>query len=170
MTMAPMPYRWTGEGWEPLPHVRRQADREFVIGEVRRLVDHVEESEVSRNHQFAFLREAWLNLSDELKAEYPSPDFLRKRGLIATGWCTVQDYVCGSKAEAERWAMNLRRELDPYVLIVVSQSVVRVFKARSQRRGAMTKADFQASKTALIEWAADLLGVLPEELSRARAA
>lgn len=166
MTRAPMPYRWSGDAWVIHPRFQRQADAAFAIGETRMMVEVEERSEASHRQEFAWLREAWLSLPERIATEYPSPEHLRKRALIATGWCTMTDYVCGSNAEALRWATNLRKEMDEYALVIVERTVVRVLKAKSQSIRAMGKADFQASKTALMEWVAGLLEVSPDTLSR----
>jgi hypothetical protein len=163
--IPPLPFVWTGEGLKPLSS--RAADQHYVIGERYTVAPIEERSEVSHRHEFAWLREAHASLPDHLAAEYPTPDHLRKRALIATGFCTTADYVCGNRAEALRWAANMRKEVDEYTLVIVSNTVVRVHKAKSQKRGAMDKAEFQASKTAIIEWVAGLLDVAPDTLARA---
>lgn len=168
MITAPMWFTWDGEAMQPrAPHL---ADQSYVIGQRYRMGEIEERSEVSHNHQFAWLNEAWQSLPDHLQQEYPSADFLRRRALIATGWCNVTDYPCGTKAEAARWAEFLRREIEAYDVVVQSESVVRVFRPRSQARGKMNKADFQASKTAVLEWVAALLEVEPATLERQAAA
>jgi hypothetical protein len=165
-----MPYRWTGDAWVIHPRFQKQADAAFAIGETRMMVEVEERSEASHKQEFAWLREAWLSLPESIAREFPSPEHLRKRALIATGWCTMTDYVCSSGAEAIRWAANLRKEVDEYALVIVERSVVRVMKAKSQSRKAMRKDDFQASKTAILEWVAGLLDVAPETLARVKEA
>jgi len=166
MAGAPMPYRWSGDSWVIHPRFQRQADAAFAIGESRMMVEVEERSEASHRQEFAWLREAWMSLPEHVASEYPSPEHLRKRALIATGWCTMTDYVCGSNAEALRWATNLRKEMDEYALVIVERTVVRVLKAKSQSIRAMGKADFQASKTAILEWVAKLLEVEPATLAK----
>lgn len=166
MAGAPMPYRWSGDAWVIQPRFQRQADASFAIGEVRMMVEVQERSEVSHNHEFGWLKDAWLSLPESIANDYPSPEHLRKRALISTGWCTVTDYPCVSRAEAMRWAAFLRKEVDEYAIVQIERTVVRVFKAKSQSRKAMGKADFQASKTAIIEWVAKLLDVAPATLAR----
>jgi hypothetical protein len=168
MSAPPMWFQWDGEAM--IPRSRRAADERFVIGEFYRLGEIEEASEVSRSHQFVWLKEAWANLPDHLVAAYPSPEHLRKAALINTGWCTTTDYVCTSHAEAQRWATNLRREVSPYDVVEVSAGVVRVHRARSQKKGAMDRKDFQDSKNAILEWVAKLLEVDPAALERAKAA
>lgn len=166
MSAPPILMTWEGDAMRPLPRFAGLADEQFVIGATYRMAEIEERSEVSHNHQFAWLKPAWQSIPDALKADYPSPEHLRKRALIATGWCSVQDYPCGSRAEAARWAVNLKREADEYTVVIPSESVVRVYKARSQARGAMDRADFQASKTAIIEWISGLIEVAPATLAR----
>lgn len=169
MTSAPaMFFQWSGEAM--IPRSNLAADEVFVVGQYYRLAEVEEASEVSRNHQFAWLKDAWATLPDHLSYRYPSPEHLRKAALIATGWCTTTDYVCGTPTEAQRWAENLRREVSTYDVVEVSASVVRVHRARSQRRGAMDKKDFQACKSAILDWVAGLLEVEPGALERSRAA
>lgn len=162
-----MAFRCANGGLFPTERFVEAARERFAEGAVYWLTDDPERTEKSHNHEFAFISTAWKTLPDHLAAEYPSSEALRKRALIATGWCTVQDYPCGSRAEVARWVANLRRELDEYTIIVPSETVVRVFRARSQSRKAMGGVDFQRSKTDVLHWIADLLGVAPETLSRA---
>lgn len=157
-------------GFAPTPRFRAMVDDQFANDVVYWLTVEPQRSEKSHGHEFAWLTEAWKTLPDELTAEYPTSEHLRKRALIQTGWRTTQDYVCGSRAEAARWAANLRRELDEYAVVLVSAGVVRVHRAVSQAKAAMGAADFQKSKQDILEWVAATLGVTVEALTRARAA
>lgn len=143
------------------------ADELYGPGEVLLLAPVDERSEISHRHEFAWLREAWENLPEALAADYPSAEHLRKRALIATGWCDVRDYPATSRAEALRLAATLKAELDDYAVVIVRDAVVRVCRAKSQARGKMNKADFQASKEAVLTYAANLLGVTAKELEAA---
>lgn len=160
----------TPEGFVPTPRFEQAFQEKFVDGAAYWLTVEAERTDKSHNHEFAWLAEAWKTLPDHLATEYPTSESLRKRALIATGYCTVSDYVCSSRAEALRWAANLRREADDYALVVVSQTVVRVYRAMSQSRRAMKGPEFQASKQAILDWVSDLLGVEPGQLLQARAA
>ena len=169
--LAPLPFCWTGSAFEPVGrHARGECERAFGAGQIVRLVEHEDRSEVSHRHQFAWLKAAWESLPSDLMAQYPSPEHLRKIALVRTGWCTVQDYVCGSRAEAQRWVSFLQREVDPYTIVEASESVVRVYRARSQARGAMNAKDFRAAKDAVLLWVSNLLGVEPDALEAARPA
>jgi hypothetical protein len=166
----PTLFTWDAEAGVMVPRWPKLAASRFSGGEDYALVAHEHRSDKTHRHEFAWLREAWANLPEALADQFPTPEHLRKRGLISTGFCNVTDYPCGSRAEALRWAANLRREADDYAVVVVSESVVRVMKAKSQSRRAVDAREFQASKTALLEWCAGLIGVAPETLGQAREA
>lgn len=156
--------------FHPLRRHHNEIAGKFGDGQIVLLEDIEERSEASHRHEFAWLREAWLTLPESMAGEYRSPEHLRKKALIATGYCTQTDYVCATKAEAARWAVNLKRELNEYDLVIVSESVVRVVRPKSQSRKAMPGGEFQQSKTAILEWVSGLIGVTPAQLSEARAA
>jgi len=149
---------------------QRQADQQFCVGESYRLAPIEDRSDISHNHEFAWLREAWASLPEALSDQFPSPAVLRKWALIRAGYCDVTDHVCQFKTEAARTAVLLSAQTDDYAIIAVEDKTVRVFKARSQSRKAMDKAEFQASKTAIMDVIAGLLDVEPEALADLRAA
>ena len=161
---APLPFEWTGEAMRVLPGFQRQADQLFTIGERYRLEPVEERSAASHRHYFKAVNEAWANLPERLAAHYPTAEHLRARALIEAGYCTIADYVCSSRAEAVRWAANLRAEASEYALVVISETVVRVFKPKSQSVKAMGKEEFQASKDAVFTALAKMIGVTTAEL------
>ena len=147
-----------------LPGFQRQADQMFTIGERYRLAPVEERSGASHRHYFSAVNEAWANLPERLAAHYPTAEHLRARALIEAGYCTIADYVCSSRAEAVRWAANLRAEASEYALVVISETVVRVFKPKSQSVRAMGREEFQASKDAVFTALAKMIGVTTAEL------
>jgi len=162
----PLVFQWSGEAMVPASgYWSRQANEHFVVGQRYRLVEEAERSEVSHKHEFAFLREAWNSLPDELLAQYPNTEILRKHALIAKGYCTMVQHACPTKAEAERLAAILK-PLDAYAVVIRRENVVTVYHAVSQSKRAMGAAQFQASKQALMEFVGDLLGVAPETIGR----
>lgn len=164
--MQPILYQWQGDGWAPAnSYWARQADAEFAIGE-RRLLDTAEErSEVSHRHEFAWLKEAWLQLPESLADQYPSPKHLRKRALIQGGFFDEQIVDAGSNAAALRVAAAFRSR-EEFSLVIVRGAFVVIRTAKSQSRLAMKAAEFQASKTAVLEIVSDLIGVEPSQLQR----
>ena len=162
---APLPCRWTGEAFEPLPRYRAECDRHYVVGDVYRLTEHVERSQASHNHEFAWLTEAWRNLPENLADLYPSPEHLRKRGLIEAGYYDEMAVDAGGNAAALRVASAFRN-IDEFSLVIVRGPIVIRRTAKSQSRRAMGAKEFQESKSALMDVVAAMIGVTPEALNR----
>jgi hypothetical protein len=165
MTDAPLLLRYDGDGTFNVPSQfwAGKADKQFVVGEILPMVPHQERSDVSHNHEFAFIAEAWRNLPEQFRDEpwAQSPEHLRKYALIRCRFCNTQTYPCASRAEADRWAANLRPK-DEYSIVKAEGNAVYVFTAMSQKKrgiGAMDKKTFQASKQAIMDFVDDLLGV-----------
>lgn len=163
----PVAFRWDGDAMIPL--APRRADQEYVVGEVYTLVAHEDRSDASHNHEFAWLTEAWKNLPERLAELYPSPAHLRKRGLIEAGFYDETAVDAGTAAAAIRVASAFRAR-EEFALVIVRGPVVLIRTAKSQSRRAMDKATFQASKTALMEVVAEMIGVAPAALAKAEAA
>lgn len=161
----PIAYRWTGEAHEPLLRFAREADRQFVVGEVYRLTAVEERSIATHNHMFACLHSAWMNLPDELAARFPSEEHLRKFALIKTGFYDKHDYVAATHREAMELAAFIR-PLDSYAVVDVSGVVVTVYTAQSQSRAKADRKRFAEQKTKVLDYVADLIGVTTEELTR----
>lgn len=170
---APLMLRYDGEGnFAPASAFwAGRADRDFVVGEIYKIVEHQDRSEISHRHEFASIAEMWKSLPERYAHEpwAQTAEHLRKYALIRTRWCDTQTYPCGSHAEAKRWAANLR-PLDEYSVVTVEGSLVYRFTAQSQSRRAMGKAKFQQSKTDIIEFIEDLIGVERGSSENSRAA
>ena len=123
MTLSPIPMVYAGgDTFRVSPRFIPKVIEHFGEGEVVLMAQVEERTEVSHNHEFAWLRDAWATLPESIADDYPSPEHLRKRALIATGWATMRDYVCASRAEATRLAATLKSELDAYALIIASEA------------------------------------------------
>ena len=146
-----------------------RCDKQFVIGETKPMAAYEDRSYASHNHEFAWLTEAWRNLPEGLAELYPSPEHLRKRALIDCGYYDETIVDAGTKTAALRVAAAFRAR-EEFSFIVVRGPLVVIRTAKSQSRRAMAKAEFQESKTAIMELIAGLLGVSVDELQRARAA
>jgi hypothetical protein len=158
---------YEGDGrFAALPRAKAACAEHYGQGEVVMLAPVEERSEASHRHAFAWLRDVWASLPEHIADQYPSAEHLRKKALIATGWCDVRDYACASRAEATRLAATLKAELDDYTVIILRDAVVRVARARSQAFRKMNKADFQASKTDVIRWVSDLIGADPQAVAK----
>lgn len=166
---GPLVFRWSGEAMEPLRHFVREANTRYVVGETYCMDEIHEASTKSRGHYFALIREGWLNLPDAEAERFPTTEALRKYALIRAGYRDERTIVCASRAEALRVAAFVR-PMDPYAVVTVAEAVVRVWTAQSQSRRAMGKADFQASKDAVLAVIAAMLDVAPAQLRQASAA
>lgn len=148
-----------------VPVYPRIAARTFEPGTRVLVVPYEQRSPASHNHEFAWLAEAWKNLPEAMAEDVPNPEALRKRALIATGWYEEATVDAGSQAAAQRVAAFMRGG-DGFAFIVTRGPIVVRRTARSQSRRAMGKADFERSKTDIIEWVSAQIGVTPETLQR----
>ncbi|PBB75167.1 hypothetical protein CK227_10265 [Mesorhizobium sp. WSM4308] len=171
MTTAPINLRYEGEGnFRVMSNYwAARADKDFVIGEVYKMVEHHDRSQISHNHYFAALGNAWSNLPDRLFEEFPTAEVLRKKLLIRAGYADERSIVCASKAEAQRVAAFIK-PMDDYAVVTVREAVVRVYTAQSQSVKAMGAKPFQASKQAVLDALDDLLGVERGVTERSEAA
>jgi hypothetical protein len=160
MASAPIPLRYEGDGdFRVMSNFwMARADKEFVVGEVYKMVEHHDRSDASHNHYFAAVKNGFDNLPDHMKGEYPTVEHLRKKALIRCGYRNERDIVLSSMAEAERVA-SFMRPMDDYCIVVPVNCVVRVWTAKSQSTKAMGAKDFQASKSDVLDFVDDLLGV-----------
>ncbi len=168
MTIQPIPCRWTGEAFVPLPRAKALCAEQHSPSDIY-IVDTMEErSWKSHRHFFTLVNEAWANLPEDAAQRYPSPTHLRKWALVKAGFRDERSIVCASRAEALRVAAFVKQG-DEYAVVVVTGPVVTAYSAKSQRGKAMDRRTFQASKTAVLDILADLLGVQTEALKRSAA-
>ncbi len=166
MKGGPLPYVWDGAALRPLPAFAEAASASFSVGEVVALAPAELRSAPSHRHYFACVREAWLNLPQPHAARFPTDEHLRKYALIKAGYRDERSIVCASKAEARRIAAFIR-PIDDYAVVLVEGPVIVQFTAKSQSTTGMSKAEFQASKDAVLGTLADMIGVDPATLVRA---
>lgn len=167
--IAPRYFRWDAERSVMVPLNPKHADKHFVDGEQYRLGVVEERSTNSHNFYFAALNNAWENLPDALVERFPTSEHLRRHALVKAGYCNVQEFVAASKAEAVRLATFVRG-IDEYAVVTITSAVVQRFSAKSQSYKAMGKAEFEASKTKVLEIVSEMIGVTPDALQKARAA
>lgn len=158
----PQSFTWDGEVM--VPRSPRLADKAYTVGENYLLVTHEERSSATHNHEFAWLKDAWLNLPENLAEQFPTPEHLRKRALIDGGFYEETVVDAGTTAAALRVASAfISRE--EFSLVIVRRHVVVIRTAKSQSRRSMNKQEFQASKTAILEIVSNMIGVKPEQLT-----
>lgn len=165
MTMPPIMARWDGGTLVPLLRFKRLCDDNLVIGELYTIEPIEQRSMKSHSHFFASLADAWRNLRDEEAMRYPTIEHLRRFALIHEGFAQSREIVASSKAEAHRIAAFVK-PMDEYAVVTIKELVVTIWTARSQSLKAMGKADFQKSKTAVLEYVSTLIGTSREELEK----
>jgi hypothetical protein len=159
-------FTWTDDGTMlPHPRYRRQCDREFVVGENYPFAIAEERSAATHRHYFACVREAWINLPEDMQERFPTEDHLRKYALVKAGYCDERSIVAASNAEAQRFAAFVK-PMDDFAIVTVALRVVTVRTAKSQSARAMGKQVFQESKQRVLEVLADLLNVSADDLAR----
>lgn len=163
MTSAPLTFTWDGESM--VPRHARLADKQFVVGQSYLLEEHQERSTRSHAHYFACIAEAHSNLPEDLAERFPTSEHLRKYVLIQCGYRDERSIVCLSKAEAQRVA-GFMRPMDCYAVVTVSEAVVRVYTAQSQSVKAMGAKQFQESKTRVLDFLSDKIGVSTQSLEQ----
>lgn len=163
--MNPLAFIWDGQAMKVVSHQARLADQQFVIGQSYVLSEVEERSSASHRHFFSLVREAWMNLPEALAERFPSAEHLRKYALVKAGYRDERSIACASKAEAQRVGAFVK-PMDDYAVVVIFEATVMVYTAKSQSVRAMGKADFQASKEAVLGALADMIGVDVTTLQR----
>ena len=154
--IRPLKFRWDGKAMKPT--VPAAADGMYEVGRSYWLEPWVPASSASRSHYFASIKEAWNNLPEHLSDRFPSPEHLRKYALIRSGYHDERTIVAGSKAEARRIAAFIR-PMDEFAVVTVHEATIVVHTAKSQSARAMGKADFQKSKSDVLDLLAPMIGV-----------
>ena len=167
MSAPPLLFDWNGEAM--VPRAKKAPDRAFVIGEQYLLAEVQDRSRNTHNHYFAALAECWKSLPEHLAERFASSEHLRKWALIKAGYRDERSVVCASKAEAERVAAFIK-PMDDFAVARVSEAVVIVYTAKSQSVRARGKAEFQASKSAVLDVLAEMLGVPVGQIPKQEAA
>jgi hypothetical protein len=150
----------------PTDRYAKLAASQHHEGEPYTLVQLEERSQASHNAYFAELHSYWENLPEKIAARWPSENHFRRWLLVETGWFTESEIECASAYTAKQTA-GLVRDLDGYARISVHGNKVIIKRAKSQSRIAMPeKQDFERSKRATLELAAQFVGVSPSQMKR----
>jgi len=166
---VPIQVMWQDGVFVPSDRQMDYCRKEFGEGEVITFERNEERSAATHRHQFAWLREAWLNLPEDIAKHHASPEALRKWALIETGFYHEELSVWDSEKDAITAASFMRR-FDQYSVVNVKGNVVQRLTAMSQSTRAMGKDKFQASKQAILELISGLLEVAPEQLRESESA
>lgn len=115
-----------------------------------------ERSTESHNHYFAKLEELFSTLPEETAARFRNIDHFRSWCLIHEGFANEQCLFESSPSEAQVAARTLRKR-EPFSMVDVSGTVVRIWSAESQARNVMSRKRFEESKQKVLELAEHLV-------------
>ncbi len=158
---------WDGESLVPVnQREAHRADKQLVVGERYWIGEYQDRSHKSHNHYYACLHHAWLNLPEEHndKPYAVTQDHLRKHALIMTHYCQTLSCLCKSEQHAKKFAADCKH-LDDFVFVSTQNDLVICYIAESQSYKAMGKKRFEASKQAVLEYVAHMVGISVEELT-----
>lgn len=163
--MIDIAYTWTAdEVMKPIARFASLCRDKFVVGRIYTL-EIKERSEESHDHYFACLHKAWLHLPESIEKEFGNEIGFRKKMLIWANYFDETLFLCSSNEEAHGVAA-VCMGLDQYAEITVEGSLLRIRKAKSQKKKLMGNREFQASKQAVFDVIAKLIGVSPAELGK----
>ena len=156
------PFTWKDEALRPFV-LPSQIPHRWKSGDVVWLMEDAISGDKSRRHMFAWLRSAWSHLPEEYGDVYLTPEHLRKAALIAAGWCreTVVEAGTSRRADAIAAAMH---GMDEFAIVFVRDEYVICRRAKSQAKAAMSADEFNASKRAIMEIIANMIGVAESEI------
>lgn len=161
MTSPAITCQWTGDAFKPDPRFAKIADASFVVGERYIIEPEQPRSMASHRHQWPTLKEAWMNLPESLTEEFPTPEHLRKRGLIECGYRKEYRFACKSPADLIQ-AIAAITDGNEYAVISTSGNAGVVWVPMSQSMKTMPGGEFNKSKQAVLEWAFGLCGLKPD--------
>jgi hypothetical protein len=158
-TPPPIYFHWRDGAMHPMARFSRLAERTFTSGHAYRMIVEEERSQQSHRQYMAAVHEGWMQLPEPWDIAFPSEEHLRKYCLIKTGFCDITKVV-GKK----------RVPIDGYAIVCEEDGVTTIYQAKSQSYKAMGPAEFQKSKTAVLDAIADMVGITAEQLLRERSA
>jgi hypothetical protein len=170
MTLHTLTFCWNGEAMIPIERSAGIAKKQFTKDAFYVLEPHDPVSHKERGFYFASIKSAHDNLPPDAVERYPTPEHLRKWALIKSGWRKENHTVCDSNDDALRLAAFLRR-LDDFAVVIVKESVVQIFVARSQKvgnveDGFMTADEWKRSKQDVLDILSQQIGVTRRELEK----
>lgn len=153
-----------------IPHqrFRQLCDRQFELEEDYPLARIENRSMASHNYYFAALSDAFDNLPEAWAQEFPSAEHMRKWVLIEVGFFTIEEHDFDTAKDAKKFAALIRK-LDEYARIKIVGTTVMIRRAKSQDHRSMKKEEFEASKSAVLEYTSQVIGVKREQLESAAA-
>lgn len=154
--------RWDGATFHPAGNIAIEKSRKLADGEFLGIELSRDRSMNSHRHQFAEIKNLWMNIPEDLQnmPYAATPETFRKYALLVCGYYDVETIACANPGAAERAAALLSRlatRSHGYAVTDVKENVARCYTPKSQSAKAMGSADFQKSKTAVLDWCASIV-------------
>ena len=165
MMIVPLLWKWDGTAMTPLPYFKKQAEKQLEFGRIYRLEAVEFRSTQSHKHYFACLQTAFDNLPEAHANRWRTPDELRKWALCQTPFRDTQEFHTPSHAEAIRLATHFA-QMREFSVCEIRDNMVLRHTPHSQDYAHMANREFQASKSAVLNVLANILGVPVEDLKR----
>jgi hypothetical protein len=178
--MTSITYHCAKEGMVPLARYAAEYARRYVLGKYYTLQEVTERSRESHNLYFKCVEVAWLNLPHGIAERFSTdarlgPDQFRKWCLIMVGLHDQTVEPFDTEEDARRMATILATQIakqEGFVVVSIDEAtrrVVTILVARTQKQkkndpNGMDKKDFEASKTAVLEYACSWIRMGVEEL------
>jgi hypothetical protein len=157
--------QWDGKSLIPIPYDKPKAERQFQFGRTYQVEVVEYRSPESHKHFFACLRTAFDNIPEAHANRWQTPDQLRKWCLCQTPFRDTQEFHAPSHAEAIRLATHFA-QLREFSVCEIRDNMVLRHTPHSQDYAHMADREFQASKSAVLDVLANILGVPTEDLAR----
>lgn len=163
---SPLACRYNGDGFDVLPRFRKQADEQYVVGQVY-ILDPIDEHQSGRDKAFhASFREIWKNLPENSPYAKLKCDDFRRFCLIKTDFY-VETIVTMQTEKDAKSIVPVMQDCGEFCIVNVTDAVVTRWKAKSQKiRGPMDKEERKESYRAVLDFASALIKSTPEEVER----
>jgi hypothetical protein len=150
----------------PAPKYKRIAEKQYAEN-ASYVLSEVEERNM-RFHDlyFATLHEYFVNIPEKIQARWTSEKHFRQFCLCETGHYHEKEFDLQTADQAKRFAKFCRREEADYMQISVHDKKVIARWAKSQAVKAMGAEEFKASVDAVLDLAAQFVGVAPGKMVR----
>lgn len=148
------------------PDHLRIARRYYVHDEEYPMEVHEQRSSAAHKAYFASIKTAWKNLPESYRDEYPTPEHLRKRALVACGYCNTKTLNCTNGEMAER-VMAFVKQFDEFAVVEIKESTVLVHTPMSQSMYGPQRMDretFHRSSEDVLECLAKILRIKRSDL------
>ena len=153
---------WIGNSLVPIARFAAQARERFVSGERYIVTVQDQRDWVGHRAYMAQINQLFKNWP-ESERQFDSATALRKWALIRCGFRSERRFVAANKAEAQRLARFLSAG-EPYVEFSLVDNIVIEWRALSQDAHSMGAKEFAKSKTDVIEFLCQIVGVTPDDL------